>query len=446
MNRNFSVRISSLFLGAMIISMLSMTGCSSKNGSDNNSSSEGSMTNPYVLTLDSPHKGKVIIDGVTDCSFYSVSVTAGSAYTVSVTGKNNSVRMVVFPDTAFANDYLNYTYLYFPVNDTTTDDECTVLATKSILGIAVEAYSKTLETYTVTVTQVPSAATLVSLSSEPLAIAVDSSNVYWIDATSVNSIPVGGGSTTHLATGLANAPTHIAIDSSHVYWTDSSSINSVPIGGVTTTPIAPGLTNAPTSIALNSSKAYWTDSSSINMVPVSGGSPTPLESGLANPNSIIVDSSNMYWSEFNSSNSGSIQKALNTGGSITPIVTGQFGTSYIRIAADSSYIYWSNYNGDLQRTSIAGGSVTPLASKAYVTCVAVDSSNVYWTENCIGPNWVSICTSVKKIAKDGSQSGLPSTVAAGSGYSRMVITLDSSNVYWVDNKTYGVWIIKKSSK
>ena len=60
-------------------------------------------------------------------------------------------------------------------------------------------------------------------------VAVDSSNVYWIDygSGSVMKGPIGGGTPTTLATGLS--PGAIAVDSTTVYWADNGALKKVSI-------------------------------------------------------------------------------------------------------------------------------------------------------------------------------------------------------------------------
>jgi hypothetical protein len=109
-----------------------------------------------------------------------------------------------------------------------------------------------------------SSATTPSTPALPWGIAIDFNNVYWTDsyARTVNQVPIGGGSTTVLAnmsTGAFANTAGIAVDSKNVYFVDAGGSNSVyrvPIGGGTVTLLAPNQGN-PAAIALSETNVYW---------------------------------------------------------------------------------------------------------------------------------------------------------------------------------------------
>ena len=158
----------------------------------------------------------------------------------------------------------------------------------------------------------------------PLGIAVDKANVYFADDTggTVMSVPIGGngannggndagddgrnnaaddgGLPTTLASGQER-PYALAVDATNVYWVNNvaaGSVMKVPIGGGTPTTLASGQMD-PFGLAIDSTAAYWTTADGmIGSVPLAGGTPTTVASAQDNPQGIAVDSTSLYWTNF----------------------------------------------------------------------------------------------------------------------------------------------------
>jgi hypothetical protein len=64
------------------------------------------------------------------------------------------------------------------------------------------------------------AVTIAMAQALPSGIAVDGSTVFWLDedANTLNSVPVGGGASTMLAT-TGSTPINVVVDAKAIYWT-----------------------------------------------------------------------------------------------------------------------------------------------------------------------------------------------------------------------------------
>jgi hypothetical protein len=267
-------------------------------------------------------------------------------------------------------------------------------------------------------------------SDEPVAIAVDSTNVYWTEyggpgGTRVMSVPVGGGLATTLASGQSdgiayglvesaatlywpafvttngevfslpldggsvntlvtaqNQPYGIAVGSNAVYWTDYTSngaVVSMSLDGGTPTTIASGLES--------SAVVYWTNiEGAVMSAPLDGGTPTTFVSG-GSPWALAVDSTNLYIANA-TPNTGTIVSAP-VDGSMPNIVASEQNNPFT-IAVDSNTIYWGNYGGGVGTGSVMsvpidGGTPTVLAAgQTQPQSIAVDSTSVYWTTGMSG--------------------------------------------------------------
>src|SRR3989338_5191527 len=188
--------------------------------------------------------------------------------------------------------------------------------------------------------------------------------------------------------------------------------------------------NSPLRVAVDSTNIYWTENNSsgtVKKVSISGGTVTTLASGLSNPADIAVDSTNIYWTE-----DTTVKKVSISGGTATTLASGQ---SYpYGIAVDSTSVYWAEFSsGTVKKVSINGGTATTLASGlSSPDNIAVDSSNVYWTE-------FTATGTVKKVSISG---GTVTTLASGLN-KPWDIAVDSANVYWTENNDSGT--VKKVS-
>jgi hypothetical protein len=221
----------------------------------------------------------------------------------------------------------------------------------------------------------------------PVSVAVDNTNVYWVDLTggTVKSVPLDGGSVTTLASGQTY-PTSVAADGTHVYWVNfgypyngtsvDGTLNEVPVGGGAVTTLAGG---NPSSVAVDGTHVYWTDAGdgTVNEVPVGGGSVTTLASGQSGPFSVAVDGTHVYWVDSGTGNDMTVDEVPLGGGSVTTLASGQIGLE--SMAVGSTHAYWIDDVTHVKQVPLGGGgSVTTLADSGGAGWVAADGTHVYW--------------------------------------------------------------------
>ncbi len=261
----------------------------------------------------------------------------------------------------------------------------------------------------------------------------DGTSVYWYDynpnggATggSIFSVPVDGGSTVVVASGLA-AVNAVAIDSTSVYWAEHDFASGY--GSIKSSPKSGG---AATLLAFSSSDA--------NPPP---GSTLPVFF----PSGITTDTNNVYWSD--ALGGGTLRRVAKDGGTVTDIST-NVGGSWLELDSntDPTTIYYANGGGGAGTTEpavfysmpIDGGVPTTLATitGAYdVIGFGVDSSKLY--------------------AADTSSPGSIFSVNVDGGFTTIVsnlidpqqVAFDSSSLYYVDNSgdTGGAYALARLPK
>jgi hypothetical protein len=151
-------------------------------------------------------------------------------------------------------------------------------------------------------------------------LAVDSTSVYWScfsDPCPVLKTPLGGGTSTTLATG--HVVFGVAVDATNVYWAEAQAgtIMKVPVGGGQATTLASGLVG-PNQLAIDATNLYVTaggpgasgSSGAIVRVPKDGSPVAYLVMGLPSPNGIAVDATSVYWTTLGGAVSTSVDGAV----------------------------------------------------------------------------------------------------------------------------------------
>jgi hypothetical protein len=253
---------------------------------------------------------------------------------------------------------------------------------------------------------------IVSGLNSPKFLAVDASNVYWTDYSSVSKVSKNDRIVTILAFNL-NDPWAIAVDATNVYWSEyyGFAIKKVSINGGAVTTLASAGNDY--GIAIDADNVYW-NNPYISKVSKNGGAVTHLADSIGT--GIAVDSKNVYWTEYGVG--GAVKKVALTGGSEVTIATADFANS---IAVDSTSVYYPD-GGLIKKIGIDGGTVTSLTSEHHgVYVLAIDSTYVYWIESL---DWGA---ALKKVSKEGGTIVTLAQLASDNYYG---IALDDTYVYW----------------
>jgi hypothetical protein len=233
-----------------------------------------------------------------------------------------------------------------------------------------------------------------------------------------------------------HASAALAIDANAVYWVDEAG------GEVDRTPKRGGLTmslyggsgtpyRAGSSIVVDAGDVYFIADvdqgtahlSTLARLDKNGGKPTVIATSNGAPlRCVVVDDQNVYWVA-----GGAVMKAAKTGGTPTPIATGQTGANCVAVDGASAYVTL----GGTEAKQFADGSVVvvpkrggaakvlvPVSEKA--ANVVVDDKNVYWQS----------ASSLMKVAKSGG----PAAVLAGGGAPIDDVALDDAYVYFAAHK------------
>jgi hypothetical protein len=213
-----------------------------------------------------------------------------------------------------------------------------------------------------------------------VASAADGVNVYWAENRPSGSIvkaSLNSGGEQAIAFNRAN-PTAVATDGVSVYWAEASgSIFKVSVNGGAVTTLTTGVP-ALAGLATDGTSVFWsTNGSTIARMPIGGGAITNVITGRAGITSrLAVDATSLYWQEGNN-----ILKAAKAGGAVTTLIT---RASITGLASDGTNVYLAeNLNpGNILRLPVGGGVVTNLFSGSFnLTSVAVGATNFVWTSN-----------------------------------------------------------------
>ncbi len=182
---------------------------------------------------------------------------------------------------------------------------------------------------------------LASGQGEPVAIAVDTTHVYWANfgGNSIARVSKEGGPVELLATSQLQ-PTALAIDADSGFWVASGSdtIVSAPKNGDARQLLASS-TGTLSRLAIVDERVYWTDAELGNILSVAkaGGAEQRFVQGQDAPGAVAASSSGLYWA--NTETDEVVVQGLMSNSSHV-VASEQSGTAAIEVSGD--HVYWLN--------------------------------------------------------------------------------------------------------
>lgn len=258
-------------------------------------------------------------------------------------------------------------------------------------------------------------------------LASDGVNVYWIDSTSLNAVPLVGGSVNPLAGGLTS-PQDLAVAGTHVVWTEGLLAGALretsTAGGAVTTLVSDAV--APSRLAVADSVIYWAEGGRgdilavcgrIAKVAAGGGSSTTLLMGVSSSYAPIAsDGVNVYVAD------GCAKTVPIAGGVMRRLGGDGLPGGYLDIATDGIFVYMQGATQEgISRIPVTGGPVVGLGGGfGPPGPLAIDDTNVYW---------ISHEDTIKSVPKAGGSTAILST---GLPLAFSYLAADGVNVYFSD--------------
>lgn len=186
----------------------------------------------------------------------------------------------------------------------------------------------------------------------PVDIAIDASNIYWVNFGGIDSgpssahvfaLPKSGGTPAEIAV-TEGEPYHLFVDDTHVYWDVVASEPPLTGHGI------------------------------LYGVPKAGGPVTKIFVGPTNLYSVTMDEARFYWEN----GEGKIMSLPKSGGTPTLVVEGAESGYLYKITVDEEHLYWRTPSPALlMSTPKSGGASKLLTGQLEVGDVAVDAMRLF---------------------------------------------------------------------
>ncbi len=222
-------------------------------------------------------------------------------------------------------------------------------------------------------------------------------SVVWTESNGgVYTVPASGGARVAIQPEVSAGsnpkgfPAGLAVDASNVYWVDNAhaTVYRAPLAGGPRTALSDPYVQ-PLGLYLSGGEVFWTQygaSGTIRKAPIAGGPSQVLTpAGAPNASSVFVDGFDVFFATFND-----VSRVSTVGGAASVLASP--GASPGAVAADASNVYFLQNDGyELWRMPRAGGAATRLFEDSSIagSCnvyagawvrpnLVVDKDAIYW--------------------------------------------------------------------
>jgi len=253
-------------------------------------------------------------------------------------------------------------------------------------------------------------------SGEPLAMAVHGGSVFWITSTSVERVPVTGGTPSTVAT---TGGTDLAVDDTNVYFAQGTGVYTVPVGGGTPTPLIDGQI-ALSHLAIDATSVYFTSSTSIGKIGKNGTGYTVLAGSpaiAATTEAIAVNASAVFFTVCPGDECDVDRCALD-GSGLATLAPKQFEP--FALTLDATGVYWIDNTapGGITKLPFGATQLVPVASAANPSALASDGTTLYFESG----------GAIQRMPVGGA---VVSPLATGQPSPRL-LAIDATAAYWFD--------------
>jgi hypothetical protein len=144
------------------------------------------------------------------------------------------------------------------------------------------------------------------------------------------------------------------------------------------------------------------------------------------PGRLVADSSYIYFQDWQTD---TIRRIPVSGGSTVILAYATNVDKHRGLASDGSYIYFDDDIG-LKRVPIGGGSVEILVTGYEQSQLAVDAAYVYWTERSQGGMDLG---AIRRVPNTGGNSNVLTLISAPNVNDPNSLAVDGTNLYWIED-------------